>query len=130
MFFNRGTCPGGWSEYTDARGRYLVGLTSGGSLGTLVGADLTDKEDRATGYHFHYVQALLGSDDWGWAQATPGQHSRRPLFDLVPDDPFSPEVEITEDSAHNTYGPVFFSPGRAIYGTNAPYVQLLVCEKN
>jgi hypothetical protein len=32
MFFNLATCPPGWTELVSARGRYLVGLPSAGTL--------------------------------------------------------------------------------------------------
>lgn len=53
MLFDLSTCPPGWSEVTEARGRAIVGLS--GSAGTLrgtVGDALTDMEDRA---HVHAV---------------------------------------------------------------------------
>ena len=52
MTFNLASCPSGWSEVTDAQGRALVGLPSGGTLGGIVGTDLTNLEDRT---HYHYV---------------------------------------------------------------------------
>src|SRR3954452_5931281 len=36
MFFDLAQCPGGWSDYTKARGRYIVGNLSTGTLGALV----------------------------------------------------------------------------------------------
>lgn len=47
------SCPSGWSEYTDARGRYIVGLPSGGDKEGTVGTALSDKQDRAVGQHNH-----------------------------------------------------------------------------
>ena len=37
MHFNLGTCPSGWSEFTDGEGRYIVGMPQGGTLGGMVG---------------------------------------------------------------------------------------------
>jgi len=54
-FFNLPSCPSGWTEYTVARGRYLVGLNSGGLLGGTTGVALTNQENRAVGQHNHSV---------------------------------------------------------------------------
>ncbi len=52
MTFNLASCPSGWTEVIDAQGRAIVGLPSGGTLGGIVGTDLTNLEDRT---HNHYV---------------------------------------------------------------------------
>jgi hypothetical protein len=52
MFFDLSSCPAGWSELTQARGRVVVGLVSDGTLGSTVGSPLTDLEDRT---HTHDV---------------------------------------------------------------------------
>src|SRR5688500_7198572 len=41
-FFNLAACPSGWTELTGARGRYLVGVPSGGTLGGTAGTALTN----------------------------------------------------------------------------------------
>jgi hypothetical protein len=55
VFSPTGTCPPGWSEYTDARGRYLVGLVSGGTNEATVGTALTNGENRSVGQHTHAI---------------------------------------------------------------------------
>jgi len=45
-FFDLTECPPGWSEYTEASGRLLVGLQSGGMQGGSVGSPLGNLEDR------------------------------------------------------------------------------------
>jgi len=52
LSFNLASCPSGWSEVTDAQGRALVGLPSGGTLSGTVGSGLGDLEDRS---HTHDV---------------------------------------------------------------------------
>ena len=120
MFFNLPSCPNGWSELTAAKGRYVVALPSGGTLGATAGTPLTNQENRAAGQHNHTItdpghthsyvnnaiyQSYCGSNycqtQYGAAQTTGA----------------SP-TGITVDS----YG--------AVAGTNAPYIQLLVCQKN
>lgn len=52
MPFDLASCPPGWSELPAARGRALVGLPAGGTLGGTVGAPLANLENRA---HTHSV---------------------------------------------------------------------------
>ncbi len=58
IYFNGTTCPSGWSEVTSARGRYLVGLPSGGTLAGSVGDDLSNLENRNLGTHTHSASAV------------------------------------------------------------------------
>jgi hypothetical protein len=58
MFFNATSCPTGWAELTDARGRYLVGLTDPAIWppGAMVGTALSNEEERLlVGRHDHNV---------------------------------------------------------------------------
>ena len=48
-FFNLDTCPTGWTALTEAQGRYLVGLPSGGTRAATVGTALSNTENRAVG---------------------------------------------------------------------------------
>jgi len=50
-----GACPSGWSEYTAARGRYVVGVPAGGTVEAVVGIALNDKEDRGVAQHTHPI---------------------------------------------------------------------------
>jgi len=50
------SCPAGWSEFTEARGRYVVGLTGGGTLKGTSGTPLSDQEARPVGQHEHTGQ--------------------------------------------------------------------------
>ncbi len=52
MFFDLDACPAGWSPLDAARGRAIVGLPTGGTLGGTVGAALGDLENRT---HTHTV---------------------------------------------------------------------------
>ncbi|GBE19574.1 hypothetical protein BMS3Abin17_00298 [archaeon BMS3Abin17] len=90
MFFNLASCPSGWSELTSARGRYLVGLNSGGSLAATQGTALTDQEDRS---------------------GTKG-------------------LSNPEEVHGATGAPVYTMMRKTVAGTNAPYMQLLVCQKD
>jgi len=101
MAFNLSSCPTGWSEFTQARGRYIVGLPSGGTLGGTAGTILSNLENRPAGKHDHrfrvHWSGFGGKPAGGW-----GSYSKADFKDrsgLVP-------------------------------GTNAPYIQLLFCQKN
>lgn len=52
MFFDAPSCPSGWHAFAAARGRVLVGLPDGGTLGATVGDPLSDQENRG---HTHGV---------------------------------------------------------------------------
>jgi hypothetical protein len=133
MFFNLPTCPSGWTELTAAQGRYLVGLPSGGTLAGTQGTALANLENRATGQHTHNV-------------VDPG-HSHNVLTDdpgiifcIFPNCP-NPSSKIP--AAVSNINPTFSLPNAAasrvtgitiqgsgtVIGTNAPYLQLLVCQK-
>ena len=53
MAFNLASCPSGWTELTSARGRYIVGLPSGGTLAGTAGTALSNQENRPVGQHNH-----------------------------------------------------------------------------
>jgi hypothetical protein len=56
--------PSGWSEYTTARGRMVVGLVSGGTDGGTVGTALTNSQDKThthTGPSHTHILALGGA---------------------------------------------------------------------
>lgn len=55
-------CPSGWSEYTALRGRYPVGVPSGGTILATVGTAMSNSEDRAVGQHTHtFSGSALGT---------------------------------------------------------------------
>lgn len=113
-------CPTGWTEFTSARGNYIVGLVSGGTLNTAVGSVLTNQENRATGIHGHSVSDPghihpIGVSNDGGVTTTIGIGNG------------SVGAHVNSDSAV-TGLTVVNSTGVA--GTNAPYIQLRVCQKN
>src|SRR5215217_8282432 len=128
-------CPAGWSPYEAARGRYIVGVASGGSLEGAVGTPLAAGEDRPVGQHNH------GLNDAGHRhrvlQASPilvggnvvptrvmGTTSSSQLTAL-PDNPAALQQALSNETAGITLNPAGNVPG-----TNAPYVQLLACKKD
>lgn len=102
MFFNLGSCPAGWTDKTSTwGGLYIVAKPSGG---TLAGTALSNQENRATGQHLHTMNTRVGG-----TSHTPG-----------------PPVT---DNWGNWQTWDTLNAG-SVAGTNAPYVQLLVCQKN
>jgi hypothetical protein len=119
MFFDLPSCPAGWSEFTEARGRYVVGLTTGGTLKGTSGTPLSDQEARPVGQHNHsgtfsHVHAINvvsgGGATFGVLFGT-GSAAFVQTLSSVPD------VFATDNSG-------------SVAGTNAPYVQLRACRKS
>lgn len=106
VFFEATKCPDLWNEYSAARGRYFVGLVPGGSPGKSVGIALSDSENRPTGAHTHsytYSHVVRSPEAGG-----PGVY-----------------VSTVVEQSGVTGG----VSGGAVEGTNAPYVEVLACEK-
>lgn len=123
-YYNSASCPAGWSEFTTARGAYIVGRVAAGTLATLVGSALTNQENRT---HTHTATAPATSKAWG----------------RVSDSTFV--VRNNGDTAYDIYvnpgggGGGAPENGGAVTGgsltstqsvTIAPYIQLLVCSKS
>lgn len=140
MFFNLESCPSGWHELTEARGRYLVGLTDGGTLAGTVGTALSDLENRAVGKHAH------GINDPGHSHGVndPGHRHNmnwvaEPGNDVGDEDgdPHFLEmscnrtaVTTTGISIKNQTTGISINYAGSVDGTNAPYIQFLVCVKD
>ena len=121
-YFFLSSCPTGWSALVAAEGRYLVGRPTAGTLGATVGTALTNLENRPTGVHSHTAtqaghnhayDGILGSGGVkiGAARVTDGTSS-------------TPQSMTTETPV------ITVSNSAGVAGTNAPYIQLLVCQKN
>jgi hypothetical protein len=103
MSFNLTNCPPGWSPLAAAQGRYIVGVQPGGTLGGMQGSALSNMEDRPVGSHTHTYNTWVSS----------GQ-TRGP------------------GGAGHTLWPTGSTTGAtgAVGGTNAPYIQLMMCQKD
>jgi len=119
-FFNLASCPSGWSEYTNARGRYVVGLPSGGTLAGTAGTALSNLENRAVGQHTHNIT------DPGHAHNTDVTYSGTIGGMLGNDMDFA----WLEDETDTAYTGVSINNAGSVVGTNAPYMQLLICKKD
>jgi hypothetical protein len=134
-FYALSQCPAGWSPYEPARGRYPVGLNSGGTVEGSVGTTLGDNENRPVGQHNHGVndpghrhRVLQASPILVGGNVVPsrvmGTTSSSQLTAL-PDNPASLQQALSNE----TTGITVDSAG-SVPGTNAPYVQLLACKKD
>ena len=120
MFFNLNLCPTGWTEFIAGRGRYLVGLNSGGTLGGNVGVSLSDQENRATGKHNH------GISDPGHIHSINRQWGSSSAYNFAIKQAGSTADKSTQSA---TTGITINDAGPEL-GTNAPYTQLLICQKD
>lgn len=144
--FDLPSCPAGWNAYTPALGRYLV---AGSAPGVLVGAALANGENRMAGGHSHNVAPPVRYT------TSVGDHAHG-YNDLLMTVKTEKTAAIYDGSAWAAAGTVlrtapisdddFWSAGVHTHeldipafrsssvgsgsGTNAPYVTLLVCQKN
>lgn len=120
MFFNLAACPGGWSELTAARGRYPVGMPTGGTLAGTAGTALTDLENRPAGQHDHPI------NDPGHTHS----YVNNGIFQNYCGGNFcQTQYGSTQTTSASPTG-ITVSPNTAPAGTNAPYIQLLICQKD
>ncbi len=105
--FSTSVCPSGWTRFSPADGRYVVGLNNGGRLGLQIGDNLSEGENRPTGAHTHTYTY------WRITASYTGEKTSKIAGSQM-------AVDSTPKTDNAT--------GRA--GTNAPYVQMLYCEKN
>jgi len=113
-------CPPGWSEYTGARGRYLVGSPAGTPGGT-TGTALTNLENRDVGRHRHSINDpghthSITTDQGGGDCCHYGGSG---VFDTLNGGTMS-SSGLNISGTQNT--------GSA--GTNVPYIQVRICEKD
>lgn len=124
----------GWSEYTNLRGRYPVGVISGGTVGAVGTAFTTDTENRAVGQHNH-------ADTFGHTVTEPnsGQGHRHSValdgtgatdgandsHDYVGSGPINTGYATTDISIAHTGS---ISNEGSVSGTNAPYYKLFACQ--
>lgn len=123
-------CPAGWTEYTNARGRYVVGMPSGGTLAGTAGTALTNLENRSVGQHNHTISdpghqhgpgTFNAHGSWnvsgggpGFITTVAGSGNADPISGIS-------SVAYTGATIANT---------GTVAGTNAPYIQLVWCKKN
>lgn len=139
VMFNAASCPASYTEFTDARGRYIVGLVAGGTLDTGVGSALTNQENRAVGQHAHtltmdphghsitdpgHTHSYFGTS---WTTAGTAGASEAGNFSSPALTSGSTTTGIT---INNTTATGTIANSGSVAGTNAPYLQLLLCQKS
>ena len=125
-FFATVTCPAGWTEATAARGRYIVGASSTETLAGTVGQALINLENRPVGQHTHDV------NDPGHSHLTNGTMYYNSGFVGSfgnGDRTFLPGYTDVGEPNGVSYTGITVSSTGAVAGTNAPYIQFLVCQK-
>jgi len=126
LYFNATACPSGWSEYTTARGLYIVGRVSGGTLATAVGSALTNQENRT---HTHSTPQLTLLQGQGSVQAgTLALNNAGGALGFYDGASFFQSSNSVGTIGASTYGISASTTGTAT--GLAPYVQLLVCQKS
>jgi len=150
--FSRTTCPNGWTAFTKANGRVIVGLRPGGTLGGVVGDRLNDlqrkKHNHAVnvpstdtdpaGYHSHRALSFSngvwktgsGMTVVSWSDGMDGAGAG--LYPLAATSKWENgafNVNTSIADAHNhSVDPATFNSAKSWNGM--PYVQLTYCMKN
>ena len=133
------SAPSGWTEYTAARGRYIVGLPSGGTAAGTVGTALSNLENRAVGQHTHSVS----DPGHGHNISDPGHNHAvtvsqgsggGPTYGAGNDTwiyptSYSTNTKTTGIGINSATTGISISNQGSVAGTNAPYIQLLVIKK-
>ncbi len=120
MYTVSATCPSGWTEFTAARGRYIVGVPSEGTVSSTVGTALSNSEDRAVGQHSHtasdsgHTHSMAG----GWQSVAQGVDNSVLYY-----------YQGSHPNTYTGYASITVNASGTTAGTNAPYIQLLACRK-
>lgn len=129
LAYNLPACPPGWSPLPDAEGRYIVG----GDIGVLVGSALSPGEDRPVGRHNHAgTTETAGSHNHSYsdrARRMLGAHGLG-LIATVEALGSTTDVSRTTASAGNHSHDFVTANTGSVPGTPAPYIQLLICQKD
>src|SRR4051812_28506459 len=124
MSFDLASCPAGWTSYDAAGGRYLVGLPAGGTAGAAVGTALSDQENRPTGQHTH------GVTDPGHFHAV-GYDTEQlaNTGNTIGGTRIQGGTNSGSENSDPAFTGISIQAAGAVAGTNAPYLQLLVCRR-
>jgi hypothetical protein len=138
-FFAGSSCPSGWSEYTTARGRVIVGLPSGGTPEGTQGVSLGDLQPRTISdvpSHSHSIDPPSSST------STNGSHNHdidvlgfAAGLDIVaaPVTGLAQSTSTSSDGSHShtiNIGTFSSAPtGVAAVDVSMPYLQLMTCRK-
>lgn len=138
-----GTCPTGYTEYTGARGRFIVGVPASGTLAGTAGSAMTNLQNLSVTPTFTGSALASHQHDGVTAvSATAGSQALRNTSN-----PFGSGTEVTNgffgfdtDGVNETRNPALVSAtsGGTPAGTVsavasnslAPYIQLMFCQKD
>jgi hypothetical protein len=120
-FFDLPQCPAGWSEFTQARGRFIVGLNPSGTSGATVGTALSDLENRPIGKHTHTI------NDPGHTHTCYHETGCHIVPASMQESTYS--IDTLQTISINYTGITVLDEG-SVAGTNSPYIQYLVCILN
>ncbi len=153
MFFNDAACPSGWSPLVDARGRTVVGVPTGGTLGGLFWSPMSNLSDQV---HRHLVTTYLatgsaGSHQHWWAYLFSSEqrwisyqinNSQQPLITWgngIGNEgsgvyPFTAHLGEDREFRTNYEGShahgLYLDDWTGVTSGIVPYLQLLACEKD
>ena len=125
MYFDTPNCPSGWTLYSAAYGRYIVGIPNGtGARGATVGTALSNVENRPTGQHTHAV------NDPGHTHIV--DYDTDQLANVGNTIGGTHQVGVNDGHAtsQSAFTGITIADAGSVAGTNAPYIQLLVCRKD
>ena len=125
MHFDLASCPSGWSPYGAAVGRYLVGIGGTAGRGVQIGTALGVNENRATGRHTHTVNdpGHIHVVDYDTEQlANTGN--------TIGGTKMQGGSDSGQKNSRLAFTGITIANAGAVAGTNAPYLQLIVCKKN
>ncbi|MDU0353753.1 hypothetical protein RS130_07300 [Paraglaciecola aquimarina] len=118
-FLAANSCPTGWTEFTEMRGRYVVGLLQNGTLKKTVGTPLGNGESRNNpGTHNHEFHDNMFAHQNGWNGSPNGSHDGEGLNASWRGD--GPARRGSMKKATSQVG---------TNDTDSPYIQLLACIK-
>ncbi len=125
-FFNLTSCPAGWTAFGAAQGLYFVGAPNGISTGTVVGTALSNGENRPAGNIVETVHDPGHSHSY----ANPDNTSSNVLETQSGNTEVAYYAPGTPNTGTAYTGITVTNNSSSVAGTNAPYIQLLVCQKN
>lgn len=153
VFFNLAACPSGWTEHVDARGRAIVGLNVGGTLGGKPGVALSNLEGRvhnhtfsaststeSGGFHNHiWSKVQLAGGDVQWQSYNAGGGAELVFVwgngignegsGIYPLAAQPNQTLYTTKGGTHTHGVTIGTTPTSSAETGFPYLQLLACRK-
>ena len=132
MSFNMTSCPSDWSPLAAAEGRYIVGVAAGQPVGGTVGTALSLGENRPAGRHAHALFVDENDPFVAFNTTFKGIIDSSGLIESLGSIPgFVSSSGQSGMGWHYLQGATNSAARTGgVDGTPAPYVQLLVCQKN